>query len=746
MILRLIINHVIPAQTNCIPTRRFMSNIKLNILFLWVSFMIPLYAQQPDSLEIFQGDTIKVVADRYDRFRKYNSISAKMRMEIIDTPASIAKVSQALIEEQNALSLSDALKNISGINVQSGLGVQDFFIVRGFESTTSGLILSDGIHDPVNSLFNFYGFGPFDLYNVEELEVLKGPSSYLYGVNTLSGVVNLVYKKPLDKDFCYLSAIYGRYDYYRIDMDCGKSVDFGNIAFRLNGFWQNAISYRIDKPSNRFALNPVFRWQLSEKDAIEVRFEYSNDRVKPDVGIPLYLPGQKWELPDISPLTSYQSQVDQVDRNSVRFRIDYTRYFNRKLSLVNKLYATKLNGGSYLTMPHVPYRSTAGGWLVDRHVYHMTERQFVIGNQLEFGLNFETGAIKHNVVLGIDAILQENTADRNISLLDLTGYFNPKSETGGRDDLLWLNTIHTEINRWNLAPYLVYHTDIGQDLKILAGGRLDIINKKGNRLNDAFDYIQKILRSEPGSISIRYTNFNPMIALSYRDSETLRFYINYGEAFSADATSLNEPEISRQWELGYKFISGDDRFQHTFAVFQILKENMTIPLIGPLQGDIREPIGSQRSRGIEADFYARILSRLYAQLNYSYTEAEFINYRELSVTEELTTELLDFSGNVPPFVPGHLMNIWFFNYFTNGLGIGFGTTYTGGQYIHADNNFLLPGYFLFNAALIFRFERGGWKINVNNITDQQYYVRGLGPYTLIPAPPITIFISLYYNI
>ncbi len=732
---------------NIVQTRRVMSKNKLNVLFLWISFLIPLYSQQQDSLEIFQGDTIKVVADRYDRFRKFNSISAKMRMEIMDTPASIGKVSQAVIEEQNALLLSDALKNISGINVQSGLGVQDFFIIRGFESSASGLILSDGIHDPVNSLFNFYGFGAFDLYNIEELEVLKGPSSYLYGANTLSGVVNLVYKKPLDKDFCYLSAIYGRYDYYRIDMDCGRSVDFGNIAFRLNGFWQNAHSYRIDNPSNRFAINPVFSWQFSEKDNLEVRFEYTNDRIKPDVGIPLYLPDQKWELPDISPVTSYQSQVDQVGQNSARFRINYFRNFNRNLTLLNKFYATKLNGESYLTMPHVPYRYAASGsWVVDRHVYHMNERQIVLGNQLEVGIRFETGAMRHNMVLGIDVIMQENNADRNISLLDLTAYFNPKSETGVQEDLLWLNTINTDINRWNLAPYLVYHTDIGQDLKILAGGRLDIINKKGNRLNDAFDYIQKILRSDPRAISKSYTNFNPMVAFSYRDSEKLRFYINYGEAFSADATSLNEPEISRQWELGYKFISGDERFQHTFAVFQILRENMTIPLIGPLQGDIREPVGSQRSRGLEADFFARIFGRLYAQFNYSYTEAEFINYRELAVTEELTTELLDFSGNVPPFVPGHLMNLWLFNYFTSDLGLGFGTTYTGSQYIHADNNFLLPGYFLFNAALIFRFEKGGWKINVNNITDQRYYVRGLGPYTLIPASMSTIYISLYYNI
>ena len=715
---------------------------KTTIFFICLIGLV--WAQQPDSLEVFQGDTIEVVADRYDRFRKYNSISTKMRLEILKTPASIGKVSNALIDEQNAISLSDALKNISGINVQGGLGTQDFFVIRGFESSKSGLILSDGIHDPVNSLFGFYGFSTFDLYNVEELEVLKGPSSYLYGANTLSGVVNMVYKKPLDKNFFDLTGMYGRYDFYRINMDLGRSSRDGRSAFRMNGFWQNAASYRINRSSSKYALNPLYSWQMNRKDHFEVRLEYTSSRMIPDVGIPLYIPDEKWQIPDISPLTSYQITGDQIDQNSIRIRLDYTHQYNPYTVLVNKLYFSRLKGKSYLTMPHVPYRNPAGGWLVDRHIYAMNEQRLLAGNQLEYRTVFEAASMMHQVVIGVDAVYQANDADRNISLLDLTSFFRPVQHATGLQDLLWLNTINTEIDRWNLAPYLVYHTDISEAVKILAGGRLDIVNIQGNRLNDTFDYIQKILTSEPREVSRRYTSFNPMIALSLRDSEKLHFYINYGQAFAPDAITLNEPEISKQMEFGYKYASPDDRFQHTFAVYQIRKERMTIPLVGPLQGDIREPTGSQVSRGIEADFFARIFERLYVQLNYAYTEAELLNYRELSVTNELSTKLMDFSGNTPPFVPGHLMNVWLFQYFGSGLGIGLGTNYTGSQYVHADNNFQLPGYFLFNTALVYRFEHGGWKVNINNFTKTKYYLRGLGQYTLIPAPLSTICLTLYY--
>ena len=306
--------------------------------------LIQLCAQQPDSLEIFQGDTIKVVADRYDRLKMYHSITTKIPLGVMETPASIGLVSQSLIEEQNAISLSDALKNISGVNVQSGLGVQDFFLIRGFESTTSGLILRDGMHDPDNSVFNFYGFGTYDLYNINEIEVLKGPSSYLYGSNTLSGVVNLVYKKPLFKNFYHITANYGRYDHYRAGIDCGFSNNNNIAAVRLNAFWQNSGQYRPHSRTNKYAVNPALTWYIGRDDHVQFQFEYIDNRITPDVGIPLYIPEQKWEIPEISPLTSYQTPVDKVKQNTVRFRLDYRHNFDQEISLQNKTYLTELKG------------------------------------------------------------------------------------------------------------------------------------------------------------------------------------------------------------------------------------------------------------------------------------------------------------------------------------------------------------------------------------------------------------------
>ena len=382
---------------------------------------------------------------------------------------------------------------------------------------------------------------------------------------------------------------------------------------------------------------------------------------------------------------------------------------------------------SYLTLAHIPYSTAGGTWLVDRHVYTIIEQQRAIGNQLEARINFKTGSIQHHTVLGLDAITTNNTADRNISLLDLTSFFHPTPDITGQKELLLLNKIGTHIEQWLLAPYFVYYIDLSEDLSIFMGGRLDVINMKGDRLNNSFDYIQKVITSKPESVSKRYTKFNPMFALSFRDSEQLRFYFNFGKAFAQSATSLNEPELSTQWEFGYKYLSPNERLQHTFSVFQIRKENMTIPIVGPLQGDIREPEGSQQSRGIEVDFFARIFDRLYAQLNYAYIQAEYINYTEMSVTPDLTTELLELSDSAPPFVPGHLLNIWIFNYFANGLGIGIGTSYTGSQYVHADNDFQLSGYFIFNAALIYRFEQGGWKTKPEQFYRNKVLFSGIGP-------------------
>jgi len=724
----------------------YIRKMSLTGLLLFGASVLYAADQSADSLLIFQGDTIHVEAERYKRHQTVNSILARIPLNTFETPASVAVITKPVLEEQNALLLSDALKNISGVNVQYGLGTEDFFMIRGFESKRSGLILKDGLRSPDLSLFGFYGFGQYDLYNIKEVQVLKGPSAFLYGSNTLSGVINQIEKKPQRKNFIDLTALYGKYDNRRATLDGEYAPDGLPLSLRMNALWQESKFYRPHHEAKKVAIQPILRWYIDETSILDIRLEHINADYKPDVGIPLYMPDEKWELPDISPLTSYQTNQDEVSHDSWRSRIDYENRLNNNLSLRNRLYAVGMDGKSLLTLPHVPHRGASGSFTIDRHIYSIEERQKFYGNQLELYLNDELLSVPFMLITGVDMLYSENDAARRISVLDQISYLHPESMINRETEFLLLNVIQTGIVYKNLAPYVVLHSDLPANIKFFLAGRWDLITIDGNRRNNDFDYITKILSSTPERIYRTYSKFNPMIGLSFQDSEQLRFYLNYGRAFAQNTVSVDEPELSRQWEAGYKYQTGNGRFQHTFAIYRIKMEQITIPLTLPLHGNIRAAQGSQLAQGIEFDFGWHINPATDLSLNYAYTQAEYGNYQAETVTHELQSVLQNYTGKIPPFVPAHLLNFWAAHYFLNNFGVGLGVRYNSGQYIHPDNDFALEAVYIWDAALYYRFKQGGWQINWHNFTDEQYYVRGLGPYTVIPATPAMINVSLYLGL
>ena len=132
-----------------------------------------------------------------------NTVAAKLPLSLRETPASVGVVDHRLIEEQGSFLLGDALRNLAGLNVHPGSGTFDFFVLRGLDSLSSGLILTDGAPEPETT--------SYPLYNVERVEVLKGPASFLYGGGPLGGTVNLVRKQPLATDFTRLGLSAGSF-------------------------------------------------------------------------------------------------------------------------------------------------------------------------------------------------------------------------------------------------------------------------------------------------------------------------------------------------------------------------------------------------------------------------------------------------------------------------------------------------------------------------------------------------------
>src|SRR6202043_1762023 len=155
---------------------------------------------------------------------------AKLPLPTRLLPASIDVIGAPLLEQQDARVLGDALRDASGVGIHTESGAADFFLLRGLDSETSALVMTDGAPEPVTTFYQ--------LYNAERVEVLKGPASFLYGGNPLAGVVNIVRKQPLADEFVEAAALGGSFGTRQGTLDSNWSGQDGRLGLRLNGLWE----------------------------------------------------------------------------------------------------------------------------------------------------------------------------------------------------------------------------------------------------------------------------------------------------------------------------------------------------------------------------------------------------------------------------------------------------------------------------------------------------------------------------
>ena len=230
-----------------------------------------------------------------------------------DLPLTLSVVPASLLRDQDAFVLTDALKNASGVNVGTGFGVFDYFVVRGIDSLTGGLVLTDGAPEPESTFY--------PLYNVRQVEVLKGPSGFLYGGNPLAGAVQMVRKQPVGARFAEGSLTYGRFGTFAATVDGNAATEDGRLSFRLNGAWQGTDQYRDLPEGSIQAVNPTLLFKPDDRTRLLFGFEYVKSDQPPDTGLP-FVSDSGSSLAQVPRTTSYQSPYDGSTQDVYRVRFD----------------------------------------------------------------------------------------------------------------------------------------------------------------------------------------------------------------------------------------------------------------------------------------------------------------------------------------------------------------------------------------------------------------------------------------
>ena len=635
---------------------------------------------------------------------------SKVALDLRETPVSVSVVPATIIDSQRAIVLTDALRNVSGVNTAAGNGVFDFFTVRGFDSLSSGLVLTDGAPEPESTFY--------PLYNVTQVEVMKGPTAVLYGGNPLAGAVHLVRKQPQPKRFADASFSYGSFGTFEGMLDANAASADGKVAFRVNGLATETDSFRDGREGKMRAVNPTLAWRPDALTRVAVSFEYVQSDFLPDSGIPLV----NGAIPEVPRERSYQSPFDVSDQDLYRLRLDASRQLSNRVSLRNKVYYTDLKWDSEGTLIVGAFEIPGFATLAARTLPLLADRQKWLGDQLELTADFATGSAQHTLLAGVEVSRLTDEFTLDVALLPEIDVFRPVETATQPLFLIPGQSQAGDARTTIVAPYVMDRIDFGR-VQVLAGARLDSLS---------FD--EEIVPTERDA-----TKLSPLGGIVFEATPGLSLYANAGSAFGPPSSLVvgdREPEESRQIEVGLKktFLSGKAFL--TAAAYHLEKENIAIP---DATGVTRQT-GDQRSRGFELELQAEAQPGWFATAAYAYTDAELTSFSEAVFLPQPPFLIVrDHSGNRPAFAPRHLANAWVVKSLPGGFSLGAGARYVGEQFIAEDNAFAVDDYLLFDAMAAYRRGRFKGSVHFKNLTDREYVTRGFGGASVIPASPFAVY-------
>lgn len=661
-------------------------------------------------------EEITVTADRPEIYNPSRSTTAtRIDAPLRDIPRSIQVIPQQVIEDQKAIRIDDVLQNVSGVARDNSFGgTADGFLIRGFAAD----IFRNGLPDvPGTSAFS----SARETANLDQVEVLKGPASILFGSLSPGGVINLVTKEPLDEPFSNVEFTGGSFSLYRPSLDLsGPLTPDGSGLYRLNAVYENASSFRDFTEIERIFVAPVISWK-GDRTQFKLELEYLNDERPFDRGL-VAIGDQVADIP-IERRLGEPGDVRRVEDLSLGYELDYT--LSENWTLKNTFRALLSDNFTRRFEPRSLDEETG-----------ILEREFRIteGTRQSYGIrtetlgNWITGPIQHQLLFGLDAsrIIFDETGFRERPTTPIN-IFAPEYGAPIPDAPL---SFDTNIRSHALGVYFQDLASLGDQVKLLVGGRLDSVSQDNNDTVAETDSDQND------------TAFSPSVGLVYQPDETLSVYGSFSRSFqpnfltSADGSFL-EPERGTQYELGVKADFLDGRLTSTLALYYLVKSNVGIT--DPNDPDFSIPVGEQRSQGIEWDLAGEISPGWKILANYTYTDAI------ISQGDEFTP-----TGNLFPNVPRNSASLWTTYERViaeqQRLGLGLGGFFVDDRAGDTENTFTLPSYLRTDAALYYQAPAFRASLNFQNLFDIRYFESsGFGRERITPGAPFTVLGSVDYE-
>ena len=651
---------------------------------------------------------------------------SRLGLSVMDTPASIELIDSSVMRARGYKSVSDAVKSLPGVVSGESPAAPSTFSMRGF-SRSAVTVLRDGIWlGPANMVMR-----PQNTFNLDRIEVLRGPASALHGQGVVGGTVNTVVKRatadaeqPLE-----LLASYGRFDTYQFGL--GGSTQLSDSAWLrmdVNQYGSDGHVDRMDPESINVTTSLL--WKDTEKLDVEFQIDYLDDQLADYWGTPL-VPKRVATTPlsdvvstntgetldEQARFRNFNVQDSRAVSDQLLFRIDLSWQLTEGIELKNTSYRFTAdrdwgNAEGYVYCTDVVDICTEKN-VIQRYYgyFFVTHDQDLLGNRLTANIDSQIGGHDNRFLAGLEITDLDFSRARGfrrkipLSANDAVSPTNPIPGSYGQRELRGISP--TQIN--TRALFLEDALDISETVKVVAALRyeeLDLIRQNFNALGDleasSFSRDFNWLSWRLGAV-VKLTD-DVSIYGQYSDSKdpvnANLFLVNSGE--NLDLTD------AEQWEVGLKGLWHNGRTQATIAYFNTQRDDV-LERIGV---DSAASIGGRDSSGVEFSAAFRPTSQWHVGANAAYTDAEF----------RRSTNFVTFAGNTPPNVAEVTGNLWasFSSIAGLPLEVGGSVQYVDDRFGDNANQVALSSYTLLNLFATWSAPRFNVTARVNNVTDEIY--------------------------
>lgn len=620
---------------------------------------------------------------------------------ILETPFSVQAISQDVLRDRQVTRIEDAVTNVSGVVSLGDVGGRgSAFNIRGFGTINNPVpLMRDGYR-----IYNNFQSIP-EVFNLERVEVLKGPASILYGQAEPGGIINLVSKRPLAEPFYTAELQVGNRNFVspRVDLS-GPLTTNRNLLYRLTALYRHEELFEnYDEPFNRFTIAPTLAWKIDPKTDLRLSLEYINDRGPYNNGTIAFGNG----IIDIPPGRIVNNPDDTLHNQYLSIGYNFEHRFNENWKIGNAFRYISYNYD--YSVQALPFLFDEDTGIVTRFFSDQDGQLNSYSLATNLTGKFSTGAINHTLIVGLD--LNRNTFDV-FTRVDLDNpspinIFAPVYDLVPKPNAesipiftAGFRTAFTTSDR--LGVYLQDQIYLRKNLILVAGFRYDTVTQETSNELDA--------------VSQTDTAFSPRFGLIYLPIPELAVYANYSESFNPnDGTGENgEPlpaERGRGFEVGVKSEFLDRKVLLNLSYFNISKRNVAV--VAPNFLSFSVPTGKQNSQGIELDIVGEPLPGWKLIASYALIDAE--------VAEDTDPALI---GNRLPGVARNLASLWTTYEIQTGtlkgLGFGVGFNFVDRRSGDLENSFAVPSYLIGNAAIFYRRNNYRFSLNLKNLSNAQY--------------------------